>query len=95
MPPPAEPPDQNHPPSERPEGAGRGSLELLAEMTEALTATTAYLEAVKRLDSDETASARERLREALDKSLAQLSRADGILRQLRAILRHEDGAADR
>jgi hypothetical protein len=57
MPPPAEPPDQNHPPSERPDEARRSSLELVAEMTEALTAATAYLEAAKRLESAETPSA--------------------------------------
>jgi phosphoglycerate-specific signal transduction histidine kinase len=94
MPPPAEPPDQNRPPSERPEEARGSSLELVAEMTEALTATTAYLEAAKRLESAETASGRKALREALEKGLAQVSRADGILRRLRAILRHENGIAD-
>ena len=63
-------------------------------MTEALTAATAYLEAVKRLDSAETSSARERLREAVDKSLAQLSRADGSLRQLRALLRDDKAVGE-
>ncbi len=87
MPPSAEPPDHKDPPSERPDGAGHSPLELLAEMTEALTATTAYLEAVKRLDSAQTASARKRLREAVEKSLTQVARADGILRRLRAMLR--------
>ena len=94
MPPPAEPPDREDSPSGRPDDARRSSLELLAEMTEALTATTAYLEALKRLDSAETPSARKALREALEKSLAQLSRADGILRRLRALLRNENRAAD-
>jgi hypothetical protein len=94
MPPPVDPPDQGDAPGERPDKAGRSSLELLAEMTEALTATTAYLEAVKRLDSAGTPSARKGLREALEKSLAQLARADGILRRLRAILRIDNSAAD-
>jgi hypothetical protein len=87
---PAEPPDPQDAPSERPGDAGRSSLELLAEMTEALTATTAYLEAVKRLEFAETPSARQRLREALEKSLAQLARAGGILQRLRAVLRDEN-----
>jgi hypothetical protein len=92
MPPSAEPPDHQDAPSERPDDAGHSSLELLAEMTEALTAATAYLEAVKRLDSAETPPARKRLREAVEKSLAQLSRADGILRRLRALLRGDKAA---
>jgi hypothetical protein len=92
---PAEPPAPQDAPSERPGDAGKSSLELVAEMTEALTAITAYLEAAKHLESAETPSARKRLREALEKSLAQLARADGTLRQLRAILRHENSATNR
>ena len=95
MPPPADPPDHENAPSERPDNAGKSSLELLAEMTEALTATTAYLEAVKRLDSARSPPARMGLREALEKSLAQLARADAILRQLRALLRSDNSAADK
>jgi phosphoglycerate-specific signal transduction histidine kinase len=94
MPPVAEPPDREIAQSGQQNEATTYSFELLHELTEALTAITNYLEAANRLDDANTSSARTKLGEALDKSLAQLSRASGVLRRLRALLRDEKGAGN-
>jgi hypothetical protein len=95
MPPPAEPPEHEGAHSEGQDAATRASLALVNELSEALTALTNYLEAASRLDAPNTQSARRRQSEALEKGLAQLSRADGLLRRLRSLLRDQKRAADR
>jgi hypothetical protein len=94
MPPPAEPPEHEGARSEGQDAATRASLALVNELSEALTALTNYLEAASRLDAADTRSARRRQSEALEKGLAQLSRADGLLRRLRGLLRDQKRAAD-
>ncbi len=94
MPPPAEPPQYDHARSEGQCEAGRSPLALVHELAEALTAIGNYVEAATRLDAADTLSARNRQRRALQESQTQLSRADGLLRQLRARLRNVEGKVE-
>lgn len=91
---PAEPPERETARSGGQDEARRSSLALLHELAEALTAITGYVEAARHLHDADPPSARTKLREALEKSLAQLSRADGVVRRLRTQLRDEKEAAD-
>jgi hypothetical protein len=73
-----------------------GALALVTELGEALTATAAYFEAARHLDLvAETAREKNKLHEALDKSLGQLARAGCIFGRLRAALRDEGRAEDK
>ncbi len=94
MSPPAEPPERETARSRRQDAAERSSVALLHELAEALTAITSYVEAASHLHDTDPPSGRTRLRQALEKSLAQLSRADGVVRRLRTLLRDEKEAAD-
>ena len=69
-------------------------LALVHELAEPLTAIGNYLDAAIRLHDADTRSAREKLGEVLEKSQTAVSRADEILRRLRDLLRHKEGAAD-
>jgi signal transduction histidine kinase len=95
MPPPAEPPKHENTRSGRQGESRQLSVALVHELSEALTAIGAYVEAAARLDAADSRSARTRLREALEKSQAQISRADALLRRLRDLLRDEESGADR
>jgi hypothetical protein len=95
MPPPAEPPEHEGARSEGQDAATPASLALVNEMSDALTALTNYLEAASRLDAADTGLVRRRQSEALEKALAQVSRADGLLRRLRSLLRDQKRAAER
>lgn len=91
MPPPAEPPQYDHARSGGQGEAGRSPQAPVHELAEALTAIGNYVEAATRLDAADTPSARTRLCRALQESQMQLSRADDLLRQLRARLLNVEG----
>jgi hypothetical protein len=95
MPPPAEPPERESAQSKRDGKTTRSSLELVRELAEALTAIENYIAAAIRLEAADTRSARTKLREALEKTQAQLSRSDELFRQLRAALREKKGDANK
>jgi two-component system, LuxR family, sensor kinase FixL len=74
---------------------GRSSLALVHELAEPLTAITNYLEAALYLHDHEPQSARTKRREALERSLAEISRADDLLHRLRTLLHSDDPGAYR
>jgi two-component system, LuxR family, sensor kinase FixL len=74
---------------------GRSSLGLVHELAEPLTAVTNYLEAALCLHDNEPRSAPTKLREALERSLAEISRADDLLHRLRTLLHSADPGVDR
>ncbi len=78
-----------------PEDMTQSSLEHVRKLAEVLTAIGNYLDAAIRLEATDTRSARMRLREALQKSHAQLLQADETLRRLRDLLRDKGAAADK
>jgi len=83
------------PPAEPPSNTTPSSLEHVHALAEVLTAIGNYLDAAIRIEAADTRSARVRLRESLEKSRAQLLRADEILRRLRDLLRDKGAAADK
>lgn len=88
---PAEPPEDETERANRQEAAGRTSFDILIELGEALTAVTNYVQAASRLVTVGQ-STQQKLREAHEKSLAQLSRADDLFRRLRERLGNENSA---
>jgi hypothetical protein len=74
------------PPSQRHGDLTRACLALVQHMAEPLTAIASYLEAASHLHRANTSSARTQLVEVIEKSRAQVARADEILRQMRDLL---------
>ena len=93
--PPREPPKRGRARRARRGKPAQSSLELFGDLAEALTVIGNYVDAALRLDVTDTRSARAKLREALEKTQAQVLRADETFRKLRDLVRDQKEAGDK
>ena len=72
----------------------RSAVALIHELSEPLTAIQNYLEAASCLHQADTEAAAEKLDDVFDKSRGVLVRANGIVAELRSLLRDERATTD-